>query len=85
MRDCIISILSEYVCLDDKLYLRVLISIDVISLMLIDGNLENLDNELVNLRARLLQTLCLEKLFKDSFDRERDHVSIETFQNEKCF
>ena len=64
MRDCIIKILSEFDYKDEKLYLRVLSSIDDVSLLFIDGSLENLGLEIINLRVTNITLIMLRKIIQ---------------------
>ena len=54
---------------EDK-FIRVVGVMCDMSLMVPDGNVENLVNKIKNLRMGFLQILCLEKLYKDEAAEE---------------
>ena len=83
MRDCINNVLSEYDYMDEKIYSRVLGCIDDISIVFRDENLENFLGEVNNHRVGLLQLICLEELYKDTFNSEVGLDITKFFRNEK--
>ena len=46
-------------------------NIDDISLNVIDGDVKNIEHDISNLRADILQMLCLEKLYREENDNEK--------------
>ena len=68
--------------MDEKLYLRVLQSIDDISLLFNDKDLENFD-AVNNLRVGLLHLICLEELHKDNFNRKEGFDLLKIFETKK--
>ena len=64
MGDSITDISSKCHHFDENIHIRVFGVIDEISLMDLDGNVENLVHERNKLRAGLLQLLCLEQFYK---------------------
>ena len=61
--------------------------VDDISLKANDGDVENIDYEICNLRRAILQTLCLENFYEKEADHEKRGVesrkSNETFNHDK--
>ena len=62
VRDCKINVLSQCDLINEAPQIKFLYFIDDLSLMVIDGGVENLFPEMKNLTVSLLQMLCLEKL-----------------------
>ena len=79
VRDCVISVLSKYDFISEDKTNRVVVVIDDTSLMITDENVENLVQEINNLRVGFEQLLCLENLHKEENDNEeRTHLIIDS-------
>ena len=86
IRDSVISISIKCDYIKDYEIIGVFDVLDNISLMVQDGKVKKLVQEVNNLRVVLLQLLCLDKLYKeDKRDGDGNHGKKESFQNKKWF
>ena len=97
VRGCVNSVLSKRDFIRKNLNFRALGVFDDISLMVKDGNVENLIQEANNLRFCFRQLLCLENLYKGEVAKEDEKVitlnekdiiscdQVKSFRDKKCF
>ena len=77
----IFDVLSECDFLSEDKILRVLAVIDDMSVLVIDGNVENLFQEMNNLRIGFYNCFCLEKLY--TLETKREAMEIDTLDGKK--
>ena len=76
VRDRVVSMLTQCDHFDENPQIRVLAVLDDISLMIIDGKIENVVREINSLRVGVLQLLCLDELYKEEGRKEDKPVDI---------
>ena len=72
VRHCVISVLSECHFISPDQFIRALGVIGDISLMIIDGNVEKLVQEINKLKVDFIQIHCLEILYREEKDNKKD-------------
>ena len=81
VQDCIYDLLSKCDRIDKNVYIGVLGVLDVISLMVIDGNVQNLVHEKNILKVGFLKLLSLGQLHEK--DAEKDVKPVDTNNGEE--
>ena len=74
VRDCIFNVLYNCEFVGEDKFIRVLSVMDDISLIVIEGKVENLVEEINFLRVVFLQLKCLDKLWNEETEKEDEPV-----------
>ena len=86
VRDCVLSLLNKCETIKEYEFIRSSDVIDNISLMIRDGKVKILVQEINSLRVGFLQQRCLDNLYKeDKGDVNGYHDKTQSFQKIKLF
>ena len=70
----IINDLSIFELIEGDHCIRILIVFDEMSFMTTSSKVENLTDKIRDLRSGILQLFCLQKLYKDQFNEEKNII-----------